>query len=337
MIARRLARALGYDLTPRRKLKDLDAQLVFTLERQAIDAVVDVGANRGQYAAPSRAGWRGRSSIEPVPSCTGRWRSAPRGPGVGGGGTGGDRRCFGRGPARGVGRERHELDAAPVGAAADISPSSAVRVRIVVPQRRLGRAPELRQRPWRRLFVKADVQGAERRPRRPRRIWERVHGLQLELALLPLYEGERPWLALVGTSRRGFAPYLLFPGYFARALGRQVQLDMVFYRAAARAAAGCRMMAAPGTFSSGSLPGPPRGLAVRRRLRRCPAGLLWGRCFGWAPRHGLVRLLLPRPGAGRRTTRPDREPGRRDGGDDGRARAAAGAGLGDRPAPSASS
>ena len=69
MIARRLTRALGYDLTPRRKLKDLDAQLVFTLERQAIDAVVDVGANRGQYAARLRgAGWRGPIlSIEPVP------------------------------------------------------------------------------------------------------------------------------------------------------------------------------------------------------------------------------------------------------------------------------
>ena len=69
MIARRLARAFGYDLIPRRKLKDLDAQLVATLERQAVDAVIDVGANLGQYATRLReAGWRGPVlSIEPIP------------------------------------------------------------------------------------------------------------------------------------------------------------------------------------------------------------------------------------------------------------------------------
>ena len=62
-------------------------------------------------------------------------------------------------------------------------------------------------------------------------VWERVQGLQLELALLPLYEGERPLLDMVADlAGRGFAPYLMLPGYFSRALGRQVQLDMVFYR-----------------------------------------------------------------------------------------------------------
>ena len=58
-----------------------------------------------------------------------------------------------------------------------------------------------------------------------------MRGLQLELALLPLYQGERPWVEMVGDlAAHGFAPYLVFPGYYARALGRQVQLDIVFYR-----------------------------------------------------------------------------------------------------------
>ena len=49
---------------------------------------------------------------------------------------------------------------------------------------------------------------------------------------MPLYDGERPWLELLeDLAERGFAPYLLFPGYFSRALGRQVQLDAVLYRA----------------------------------------------------------------------------------------------------------
>ena len=39
----------------RRKLKELDAQLAHTLDRHAVDAVIDVGANVGQYAqSPSR-------------------------------------------------------------------------------------------------------------------------------------------------------------------------------------------------------------------------------------------------------------------------------------------
>ena len=44
----------------RRRLKDLDAQLAFTLQQQAVDAVIDVGANVGQFATRLRtAGWSG--------------------------------------------------------------------------------------------------------------------------------------------------------------------------------------------------------------------------------------------------------------------------------------
>jgi FkbM family methyltransferase len=235
MIARRLAQAFGHDLIPRRKLKDLDAQLAFTLEHQGIDAVVDVGANLGQYATRLReAGWRGPIlSIEPIPevhrALAERAAADP---------------AWEVAAPMAVGAETGEVEL-DVSAESDmsstlrqspllrgISPSSAVVRRILVPQRRLDELPELAARPWRRLFVKIDAQGAE-----PAvlsgldRLWGRVQGLQLEMALLPLYEGEVPWLELLGDlASRGFAPYLLFPGYFARALGRQVQLDMVLYR-----------------------------------------------------------------------------------------------------------
>ena len=82
-------------------------------------------------------------------------------------------------------------------------------------------------------------------------------------------------------ASRGFAPYLLFPGYFARALGRQVQLDMVFYVKGGARGDGCRMMAAPGTFSSVLFPVHRAGwpfvaafLAAALLL-----GLLWGPPF----------------------------------------------------------
>ena len=101
-----------------------------------------------------------------------------------------------------------------------------------MPIARLDGLAIVRARPWRRLFVKVDVQGAEPAVLAGMAgLWDRVAGLQLELALVPLYEGERPWLELVADlAQRGFAPYLLVPGYFAKALGRQVQVDMVFYR-----------------------------------------------------------------------------------------------------------
>jgi len=221
---------------PKQRLKDLDAQLAFTLERQAIDAVVDVGANAGQYAARLRAaGWRGPIlSIEPIPELRDAlslragadpaWEVAPA---IAMGAVAGE-------VALDVSAESDmssTLAQSPL--LRDVSPTSAVLRRIVVPQRRLDGLDLVVARPWRRLFVKVDVQGAE-----PAvlagldGLWPRVAGLQLELALLPLYDGEAPWLEPVADlAARGFAPYLLFPGYFSRALGRQVQLDVVFYRA----------------------------------------------------------------------------------------------------------
>lgn len=235
MIARRLARAFGYDLQPLRKLRDLEAQLAATLERQEIDAVVDVGANRGQYATRLRAaGWRGPIlSLEPIPELQRELAAAAvRDP------------AWEVLPPMAAGAADGEVTL-EVSAESDmssilpqspllrrISPSSAVLRRIVVPQRRLDGLERLQRAPWQRLFIKIDVQGAEDAVISGLdALWERVAGLQLEMALVPLYEGERPWLQMVESlASRGFQPYLLFPGYFARALGRQVQMDMVFYR-----------------------------------------------------------------------------------------------------------
>ena len=66
-LVQRLVRRCGYDLTPRRKAKLLEAQLVAVLQHFAIDCVIDVGANVGQYARQLREwGYRGRIvSFEP--------------------------------------------------------------------------------------------------------------------------------------------------------------------------------------------------------------------------------------------------------------------------------
>ena len=51
------------------------------------------------------------------------------------------------------------------------------------------------------------------------------------MALVPCYEGERDWRATIDAlARDGFELRLLLPGYFERKLGRQLQVDGVFYR-----------------------------------------------------------------------------------------------------------
>lgn len=242
MIARRIARRLGYDLVPRRKLKDLDAQLAATLERQGVDAVIDVGANVGQYGTRLReAGWRGPIlSLEPIPAahaaltaCAAADSSWEVLPPMAAGAASGEATL----EVSAESDMSSTLGQSPL--LQRISPTSAIARRIAVRQERLDRLPVLEERAWRRLFVKIDVQGAEPQVLAGMDgLWDRVVGLQLELALVPLYEGERPWLELVADlARRGFEPYLLLPGYFARALGRQVQVDIVFYRGAGPAAA----------------------------------------------------------------------------------------------------
>lgn len=219
----------------KRRLRDLDAQLTDTLRLQGIDAVIDVGANRGQYAQRLRsAGWHGPIlSIEPIPELHTDLRSLAA-----------DDAAWEIAPPMAIGGWDGEV-VLELSAESDmsstlpqsellreISPSSAVSRRIQVPRRRLDGPELLAARPWRRMFVKADVQGAEPAVLAGLEgVWPRVRGLQLELALLPLYRGERPWLETIAAlAARGFAPYLVMPGYYARKLGRQVQLDMVFYR-----------------------------------------------------------------------------------------------------------
>jgi FkbM family methyltransferase len=65
-----LARLFGYELIHRRKSPTLEAHLSLILRQRAIDLVIDVGANAGQFGAGlRRLGYQGRIlSFEPVAS-----------------------------------------------------------------------------------------------------------------------------------------------------------------------------------------------------------------------------------------------------------------------------
>ena len=234
----RLARRLGYDLTPRRKAKSPNAQLVAVLEHFRISCVLDVGANAGQYGALLREwGYRGRIvSFEPQASAHAAlarraavdpaWQVAPQ---IALGARNGEIELE-------ISAESDMTSILPQSALLRrVSPSSAVIGRETVPLRRLDDVAGAYLASHDRVFLKIDAQGYEAEVLAgAARLLERLAGIQLEMALVPLYEGERPFRAMLDElAALGFEPWLFLPGYFERKLARQLQVDGVFMRAVA--------------------------------------------------------------------------------------------------------
>jgi FkbM family methyltransferase len=231
----RLARRFGYDLTPRRKAKPPQAQLVAVLEHFGITCVLDVGANAGQYGAVLRAwGYPGRivsfepqagvhAALERRAAADPGWQVAP--PMALGGRTGEIEL-----------EVSAESDMSSVltqsGLLRQVSPSSAVVRRETVPLRRLDQVAGPYLKPEDRVFLKIDTQGYEAEVLAGAGdLLERLAGMQLEMSLVPLYEGDRAFRAMLDElAALGFEPYLFLPGYFERKLARQLQVDGVFMR-----------------------------------------------------------------------------------------------------------
>lgn len=234
-LARSLARALGYELNPQRKTREPARQLVLVLDHARIDAVLDIGANTGQYARRlRRAGYAGPIlSFEPLPQAhAALLEAAARDP------------AWEIAPRMAIGAETGtawlevagESDMSSLLAQGEllrrISPSAAVGERIEVRLERLDGLSTLTARPWQRLHLKADVQGYEAAVLDGAAgLMERIATIQLELSLTPLYEGEPPWRAMVDRlAAMGFELDLIVPGYFERKIARHLQFDGVFVR-----------------------------------------------------------------------------------------------------------
>ncbi|MGI9437556.1 MAG: FkbM family methyltransferase [Geminicoccaceae bacterium] len=226
---------MGYDLTPRKKAKSPNAQLVALLKHHQITKVLDVGANVGQYGKRLRAwGYDGQIiSFEPLASAHKKlnrhtagdpaWEIAPR---------------------MAIGNIDGEIDI-QVSAETDmssilpqnpllqkISPSSAIKSTETVPIHRLDTIAKDYINAEDRTFLKIDTQcfepqvldGSEA-------LLPELAGVQLEMSLLPLYEGERDYRTMIDwLAARGFCLHLVLPGYFERKLARQVEIDGVFMR-----------------------------------------------------------------------------------------------------------
>jgi len=210
-------------------------KLVTCLRNNRIDLVVDIGANVGQTQELLRDyGYSGDIlSIEPGDEAhavlleksvaDSRWAIAPR-----------------MAIGAEVGRSRINI-----ARASDLSSllTASPTLRATYPGSEAIRTEEVEIVPldeilepyWSRyesIFVKVDTQGFEEAVLDGARdSLRRIAGIQLELSLVELYEGEPNYLGVLRRlSELGFEPHLILETNFSFHLRRQVQFDLVAFR-----------------------------------------------------------------------------------------------------------
>lgn len=232
--ARTAVRRLGLDVT-RYPVGTPEYQVARLLRHHRVDTVLDVGANTGQYAAALRAcGHAGRiESFEPIGELHRRLL----------------RRCAGdpRWTAWNCALGEHTGPAtinvaANAGASSSLLPMleqhveaapGAVYVRSErIEMNRLDALWERLAEPGERVFLKLDVQGFERHvlAGAGARVADCV-GLQLEVSLVPLYEGGMLYREAADWAEdNGFTLMQVLPGFTDDRSGRILQCDMVLFR-----------------------------------------------------------------------------------------------------------
>lgn len=231
-LVRQLARQRGYDLVEypsaafHRRLK--------LLRHFKVDLILDIGADTGEYVQKLRRyGYAGRVvSFEPLPDSFAKLRqSAAADPlwevihlALG------DR--DGRATLN-VAANSHSssvrdmlpthLEAAPHSAYVGIE---------VVPTRRLDSVLDEVRGEARSIYLKIDVQGAEREVLAGAAgVMPRIVGVQMELSLVPLYDGQALLPELLELMRRhGFTLMSLEPGFADERTGQLLQVDGIFFR-----------------------------------------------------------------------------------------------------------
>lgn len=229
---RSVIRRMGVDVVRYPSRRQPAYRRVQLLHHHAVDCVIDVGANRGQYATELRRyGYRGRIvSFEPMQAAfktlrtqadnDDEWEAVP--------------------VALGAKEGMAVLNISANSISSSLLPmldrhaAAAPRSRYVDTESvRVCRLDDLYDRYVRssRAFLKMDTQGYERDVLAGAEAsLSRCLGLQMEMSLVPLYEGQMLFPeALASVADRGYSLALVEPGFTDRN-GRMLQLDGVFFR-----------------------------------------------------------------------------------------------------------
>lgn len=233
---KKLAARFGIEIRRRTFAGSEGLRLNKFLSDHNVDFVVDVGANEGQYARRLREhGYEGRIlSFEPLSSAYShlvvaakddpRWRASPR-------------MAIGDHDAEleiNISQNSFSSSILPMLSAHEHGAPESVYVgKERVPVRRLdglwGTEIPVDAKSY---FLKVDVQGYEHQvlDGAPQ-LLSHVQGLQLELSIVPLYDGQALYDQLIDRLRKlGFELFAVFPGFVDPASGRSLQFDGVFFR-----------------------------------------------------------------------------------------------------------
>ena len=212
-----------------------DLRLVKMLAANSIDLVIDVGASRGEYARALQShGYNGRIlSFEPLRSAHAAlvehsrgdrsWQAADR---MALGDTNGTvvMNIAANSTSSSVldMLDRHRM-AAPTSAYIATEEADVRRLDGIDHPFISGAAAP---------FLKIDTQGYESHVLAGAAGYVgRIRGLQMELSLQPLYEGQVLWQEMITQAEeKGFRLWALVPGFFDPATGRLLQCDGVFFR-----------------------------------------------------------------------------------------------------------
>lgn len=231
MTPKSLARSAGFDIV--RYPSRVHSPVGCFLKTHHVETVLDVGANVGQYGHQLRTleGFTGRIvSFEPDPHSfrllSHRIRNDPK--------------WTAREMALGEGESTAALhrsklsvfnsfhDASAYGLAADETMRTVDTACVSVKP-----LDEIMEPPSDRTFLKVDTQGYEAPVLRGSRqyLTGNVVGLQLELSLRALYEGEPLWTEVIALAQDlGFVPWAFIPGFCDPVSGALAEMDGIFIR-----------------------------------------------------------------------------------------------------------
>jgi FkbM family methyltransferase len=205
------------------------------LSYHGIDSIIDVGANNGGYGRLLRErGFTGSIlSFEPLADAHAQLRAAAA-----------RSKNWHVAPRMALGAEEGEVEINVAGNSTSSSvlpmeerhASAAPQSRYVgvqrVPLRRLDDVGHDVIRQGKSILLKIDTQGYEMpvlMGAGP--VLDRVCGLQLELSLAPLYDGQVLYREMMDwLSGKGFELWNVMPGFVDQRSGRMLQMDGVFFR-----------------------------------------------------------------------------------------------------------
>lgn len=230
-IVQRFLRAFGWEM---HRFKETGMNsLASELRSRNINAVIDIGANAGQFgSALFAAGYTGALvSFEPLP---GPYQSLS--------GLANTNACWVVAPRSAVGGANGEITI-------NVSQNSVSSSILPILEQHKNAAPRsvyvasevvpiitldtwMSQNPSERPFIKIDTQGYEMEVLKGAEATLRLaSGIKVEVSIAPLYEGQPDYLSLIQFIRSaGFSLWSIEPGFSDPKTGRLLQFDAVFFR-----------------------------------------------------------------------------------------------------------